>query len=1188
MSGRKRKRTSRPKKKTTIKCVTCSCTFAEKRAFIFHIQRNKKCRDGNEYNCPFCDFVGYNGHSLDCHKINSIQCFTKYNFMKETQGKLPSDQYIQVIADNSSSSNDHLTLSSAFIVQTIDNNHEQEPVKKRLNIDDTISAVRVHNVTKSNNALNQNNTTHNNSVTTMTASKIHHFQRTIVSMAANKNVICLPAADSSPSNSTNHSNDEIYFETDSSPSNGTNHSNDENFFETEVAGDDTTTDNHQIISEEVQNINSTGNDTRSVVKDQLEIEKRFSNFAINDADKFQLDLYHLLKASNSPMIMYDRFIELIKKHHTALKNTHTDSWQKRKTFIDDISKRLYSNPMFFQPHITQVTLSSSRSTTIVTFSLRDHILKIVTNRNNMNPELLNLDPEAPCKKPVESEFLDELNSGSWHSDTFDLMCKLDNHLLMPFIFFIDGLKVDKYGKVSVEAVLSCCSWFKRKARNRASKWWVPGFVQDQKIFRDQGTYVRDDKAQDYHDMLSHIFKEFKEILDSGGLEIQLNFSTGQSHNVIVLPVIQFIIGDCKGNDLLCGRMGGHNLEMSGLCRDCDIKPGRATDIFLDQPLVCKFYSKKDFVGKSKDDLARMSFLPIRNCFNKLSFGACDRGIYGGTPAEILHAIELGLCEYCADAMDFFFTKGVMETITTVVSGIVCSSSRQSERDLPNLNPFRQGLMSVKSLKARERFSRVYCAFLALSNSHLIRQLCTKKRKKNKADGESTTAPLLSRQFLSDLHNVFGQTICFHEWMKSESFRKSDFEVPHGSHNSRAMTRIKKFLIDFDRTIQRGGNNLKTPKFHQMLHVCDFISRHGSPINCDGSRGENFGKVKIKDNAKKTNMQKDTLNFDISKRIAEEEIMDQAALVYHRNTGRWFSNYCLDTDLAEEISHLQISDNTNRNSTSSVDNDSSIKVGSRPRFKLVSAESNIDTNNIHDENNFMEVIKASVDWGGKTRTPFRDYDTNVIKRICVRLFFGLPSIGGKIKVGQDIPGYTEFTYNEVIYRCHPDFSSKGPWYDWGYFHWEGYDDHIPAQILMVLDLRHVPIIYENNSHPNKTASSSSSSSSNNIVPRTPTMKHLTNDIWAVLRSAESPSINNEKYSEYHFNSDMFHRIEIQDEDNLWFVPLSSIRGPCAVYQNDNYCVTSNGSSKEPPQHCTEGFVMKPKRQWVSCFLSTQED
>ena len=35
----------------------------------------------------------------------------------------------------------------------------------------------------------------------------------------------------------------------------------------------------------------------------------------------------------------------------------------------------------------------------------------------------------------------------------------------------------------------------------------------------------------------------------------------------------------------------------------------------------------------------------------------------------------------------------------------------------------------------------------------------------------------------------------------------------------------------------------------MLHVIDCISRHGCRMNDDGSRGENFEKLKIKENDK---------------------------------------------------------------------------------------------------------------------------------------------------------------------------------------------------------------------------------------------------------------------------------------------------------------------------------------------------
>ena len=156
------------------------------------------------------------------------------------------------------------------------------------------------------------------------------------------------------------------------------------------------------------------------------------------------------------------------------------------------------------------------------------------------------------------------------------------------------------------------------------------------------------------------------------------FGIHGNHTVIAVPVIQFIIGDCKGNDILCGRKGGHSLLMPGLCRDCNIHPSEGDNTCINKPLLCQYITKLDIEGKTKDELNAYSFYPVNNCFSKLSFGGDKRGIYGGTPAEILHAIQLGLCEYIADAIDLMFTPSSMSNISCVIAGIYRDNRRQSE------------------------------------------------------------------------------------------------------------------------------------------------------------------------------------------------------------------------------------------------------------------------------------------------------------------------------------------------------------------------------------------------------------------------------------------------------------------------------------------------------------------------------
>ena len=103
----------------------------------------------------------------------------------------------------------------------------------------------------------------------------------------------------------------------------------------------------------------------------------------------------------------------------------------------------------------------------------------------------------------------------------------------------------------------------------------------------------------------------------------------------------------------------------------------------------------------------------------------------------------------------------------------------------------------------------------------------------------------------------------------------------------------------------------------MLHLCDYIKRHKTPLNYNGLRGDNFGKVKIKDNAKLTRKQKGPFNFDIVRRISEEDIIDNDSNISQQNKGYWPSELCNDTNIAQNAnriqSHTSRTENTSQNS-----------------------------------------------------------------------------------------------------------------------------------------------------------------------------------------------------------------------------------------------------------------------------------
>ena len=185
------------------------------------------------------------------------------------------------------------------------------------------------------------------------------------------------------------------------------------------------------------------------------------------------------------------------------------------------------------------------------------------------------------------------------------------------------------------------------------------------------------------------------------------------------------------------------------------------------------------------------------------------------------------------------------------------------------------------------------------------------------------------------------------------------------------------------------------------------------MNYDGSRGENFSKLKIKNNAKLNNKDKDILNFDISRRISEGDIVGRISTIYYQNNGWWVSKYFNET-------YGMMNDNKLQHNISPV-----VKLHtklSRPRFCLNVI---LELSSIHE---IPEVAHFHVDWGWISITPLFDCPREILKNIAYHLFLGSLHIGGRLSSTSIVDGYTEIEKYGHILRTHPCYSNKWCWYD----------------------------------------------------------------------------------------------------------------------------------------------------------------
>jgi len=436
-SGKYKKR--KFSKQTRLTCPKCDMTFYSVGHYKDHMKSSKICRSNNPFTCNFCDYIGFDPNGLNQHLVKNPSCAFHYEELKVTTGLLPKFGKQSDIASKvhkNITSYTYPRYSADGVQDTVQLNLHDETVEKQ-------QYLHKGYMTQSKN---------NNDLTTT-----FQIKRLLARL---------------PSNDTNIDN------------------NDENTLNC----DDSDSEEEDIM-QQLNPVLQSHNDIRA---DQEELSKRFSQLKLTKNNEMQLDLFHLLKASNAPLILFDRITNWVQRHEGTIISNGLLGLSNRDKFISDMNSILYKDCTTMKPIINTVHLSSGRKTNVITFSFKEMILRMVSNKSLFTSKNLLLSPENPCADPPESEYYSDVNSGTWFKEAKLKECTKPNHILMPFCHFIDGLNVDKYGKLTVEAVMSCCLWFNRNARNRSSTWFVQGFIEDQNIFRDQDSYVRNERAQDYH------------------------------------------------------------------------------------------------------------------------------------------------------------------------------------------------------------------------------------------------------------------------------------------------------------------------------------------------------------------------------------------------------------------------------------------------------------------------------------------------------------------------------------------------------------------------------------------------------------------------------------------------------------------------------------------------------------------
>ena len=86
----------------------------------------------------------------------------------------------------------------------------------------------------------------------------------------------------------------------------------------ELSFNNTDTDSDE--STQLQEVGIVNQPNNAIYEEQNELSKRFSKVNVTRNNEMQLDLFHLLKASNAPLVLFDRIMHWLRRHEGTIKS----------------------------------------------------------------------------------------------------------------------------------------------------------------------------------------------------------------------------------------------------------------------------------------------------------------------------------------------------------------------------------------------------------------------------------------------------------------------------------------------------------------------------------------------------------------------------------------------------------------------------------------------------------------------------------------------------------------------------------------------------------------------------------------------------------------------------------------------------------------------------------------------------
>lgn len=653
------------------------------------------------------------------------------------------------------------------------------------------------------------------------------------------------------------------------------------------------------------------------------------------------------------------------------------------------------------PYVVPVPLEDNQVAEIVAFDFVSALLTLLQDRSVMKKENLVLDWEDPLKMYTPPDgCLGEALSGSVYRNMYETyITDPSKQLLFPLIDWSDRSECADNNRFSLAPVMFTGGIFTEKFRRTMAAWGVMGYMPDLKLSSaERAKMSKGEVNRGYHTKLSAIMSSY---VNAGDRLKKVPLPIGPTGSMNVDLVVVYLDGiqDIEEGDKRCGRFKGHNQGIKRHCRACDVG---FED--MDDPYVqCRYVTAAEIraVATSNNPALEKAYSTHHhdNAFDRVPMGDPVRGIHGSTPSEPMHCVRKGVIERVAKLLLDNVPQGKKKRLDALATQFHRSHRQTYRANYPSTN-FGKGVTNLTKISAGE-YVGILFLFVILAHYDEGWQILDSSIQRR---GHSN---------LTEVLELLEALLCFDAWLKKTT-------QWHLSREAEAMDAAKASIrvlmsMCIERLPRNKGNGWRIPKFHELLHIVDDMSRFGAAPNFMAERAEAL----LKDTVKKPG------------RRAQKR---HHGIVFEQQSARRLAETAMVNALHQRIGQPDLYNNS-PDMREDEDQDRSVGEDELSLDDEVSSD---------DEGSDLEeaVEEQTKIFESTGRGTFGTVRTNLVGgqphvRLSWRTKSAVDTMGLPVPLlayiytefGPEVSIYTEYRREDLIFRCHPNYQNGGPIFDW---------------------------------------------------------------------------------------------------------------------------------------------------------------